>query len=202
MLKGRQIQQCATSCTEHWLSEPQGRSHGLNGFCKGIAGAVENGRGLNIACFSGGRDQGGQLGELGWLVVGLHNEGLDLCGCAATENLPQLVAERSVWESAIGHAQQLSLAEWVDQSFKAYPQKLVNVRVENLERRKGWADCAPLYSLVQEAEAAMAEDGRVLVRASGTEPLLRVMVEAADQAVVDHWTARLAEAAELHLNAS
>ena len=100
------------------------------------------------------------------------------------------------------HAQQLSLAEWVDQSFQAYPQKLVNVRVENRERRKGWADCAPLDALVQEAEASMAEDGRVLVRASGTEPLLRVMVEASDQAVVDHWTSRLAAAADEHLNAS
>ena len=104
--------------------------------------------------------------------------------------------------ASLCHAQQLSLAEWVDQSFQAYPQKLVNVRVENRERRKGWADCAPLHSLVQEAEASMAEDGRVLVRASGTEPLLRVMVEAADQAVVDHWTSRLAAAAEKHLNAS
>ena len=104
--------------------------------------------------------------------------------------------------ASLCHAQQLSLAEWVDQSFQAYPQKLVNVRVENRERRKGWEDCAPLYSLVQEAEASMAEDGRVLVRASGTEPLLRVMVEAADQAVVDHWTSRLAAAADQHLNAS
>ena len=104
--------------------------------------------------------------------------------------------------ASLCHAQQLSLAEWVDQSFQAYPQKLVNVRVENRERRKGWADCAPLHSLVQEAEASMADDGRVLVRASGTEPLLRVMVEAADQAVVDHWTSRLAAAAEQHLNAS
>ena len=104
--------------------------------------------------------------------------------------------------ASLCHAQQLSLAEWVDQSFQAYPQKLVNVRVANRERRKGWADCGPLYSLVQEAEAAMAEDGRVLVRASGTEPLLRVMVEAADQAVVDHWTSRLAAAAEKHLSAS
>ena len=104
--------------------------------------------------------------------------------------------------ASLCHAQQLSLAEWVDKSFQAYPQKLVNVRVENRERRKSWADCAPLYSLVQEAEASMAEDGRVLVRASGTEPLLRVMVEAADQAVVDHWTSRLAVAADQHLNAS
>jgi phosphoglucosamine mutase len=46
----------------------------------------------------------------------------------------------------------------------------------------------------------MAEDGRVLVRASGTEPLLRVMVEAAEADVVDLWTGRLAEAADRHLN--
>ena len=45
------------------------------------------------------------MGELGWLVIGLHNEGLDLCGCAATKDLPQLVAQWSVWESAIGHTQ-------------------------------------------------------------------------------------------------
>ena len=48
----------------------------------------------------------------------------------------------------------------------------------------------------------MAEDGRVLVRASGTEPLLRVMVEAAEAEVVDLWTGRLAEAADRHLNAA
>jgi phosphoglucosamine mutase len=40
----------------------------------------------------------------------------------------------------------------------------------------------------------------VLVRASGTEPLLRVMVEAADQKAVDHWTSHLAALAETHLN--
>ncbi len=100
------------------------------------------------------------------------------------------------------HAQQLSLSEWVDQSFQAYPQKLVNIRVEDRTLRKAWTDCAPLKALVQEAETSMAKDGRVLVRASGTEPLLRVMVEAVDQAVVDHWTSRLAGAAEEYLNAS
>ena len=46
----------------------------------------------------------------------------------------------------------------------------------------------------------MAGEGRVLVRASGTEPLLRVMVEASETDVVDLWTARLAEAADRHLN--
>jgi phosphoglucosamine mutase len=53
---------------------------------------------------------------------------------------------------------------------------------------------------VAEAEAAMAGHGRVLVRASGTEPLLRVMVEAASMADVDHWAGHLAGLAESQLN--
>ena len=48
----------------------------------------------------------------------------------------------------------------------------------------------------------MAGSGRVLVRASGTEPLLRVMVEAAEQRDVDHWCRELAGLANQHLNAA
>jgi phosphoglucosamine mutase len=54
---------------------------------------------------------------------------------------------------------------------------------------------------VERAEQAMQGRGRVLVRASGTEPLLRVMVEAAEQEQVDHWCAELAAEAERRLNA-
>ena len=100
------------------------------------------------------------------------------------------------------HAQRMTLADWLDCSFKAYPQKLVNVLVPDRGRRKRWAECAPLRELVEQAERSMAADGRVLVRASGTEPLLRVMVEAADSEVVERWTGRLAEAADRHLNAA
>jgi phosphoglucosamine mutase len=46
----------------------------------------------------------------------------------------------------------------------------------------------------------MAGQGRVLVRASGTEPLLRVMVEAAEAEQVQYWTDRLAAMADTHLN--
>ena len=53
---------------------------------------------------------------------------------------------------------------------------------------------------VARAEAAMAGQGRVLVRASGTEPLLRVMVEAAESEQVDHWTTLLAAEADRLLN--
>jgi phosphoglucosamine mutase len=93
-----------------------------------------------------------------------------------------------------------SLADWMDGSFSPYPQKLVNVTVADRGRRSGWAQCQPLQEAVLAAEAAMAGSGRVLVRASGTEPLLRVMVEAAHQADVDHWCAHLAALADRHLN--
>ena len=53
---------------------------------------------------------------------------------------------------------------------------------------------------VAQAEAEMATEGRVLVRASGTEPLLRVMVEASSSELVDRWTNTLSLIAERELN--
>jgi phosphoglucosamine mutase len=94
-----------------------------------------------------------------------------------------------------------SLADWMDTSFTPWPQKLVNITVPDRERRSGWQTCAPLRMEVERAEAAMAGRGRVLVRASGTEPLLRVMVEAAEMEQVEHWAGLLAACADRHLNA-
>ncbi|MFM7361135.1 MAG: phosphoglucosamine mutase [Cyanobium sp.] len=99
------------------------------------------------------------------------------------------------------HGRGQSLAEWMDGSFSPYPQRLVNVTVPDRERRTGWQRCEPLREAVERAERAMAGQGRVLVRASGTEPLLRVMVEAAEQAQVDRWCEELAAEAERRLNA-
>jgi phosphoglucosamine mutase len=71
------------------------------------------------------------------------------------------------------------------------PQRLVNVRVE---RKAGLADAAPVWKAVRECEAALGEDGRVVVRASGTEPLVRVMVEAPTADECERWCSRIAEA--------
>ncbi len=94
-----------------------------------------------------------------------------------------------------------SLTELVDNSFQTYPQILRNVRVENRERRSKWQECEPVQQAIAQAEAAMGEQGRILVRASGTEPLIRVMVEAADQQLTSYWTDRLVRVVEQNLAA-
>lgn len=81
----------------------------------------------------------------------------------------------------------VKLRDLMDGSFQTYPQLLRNVRVEDRERQRNWQTCAPLQAAIALAEADMGEQGRVLVRASGTEPLIRVMVEAADYKLVNHW---------------
>ncbi|MDX2231750.1 MAG: phosphoglucosamine mutase [Leptolyngbyaceae cyanobacterium bins.349] len=93
----------------------------------------------------------------------------------------------------------ISLAELVDQSFQTYPQILKNVRVEDRTRRLNWQDCEPLQAAIAQAEAAMGTQGRVLVRASGTEPVIRVMVEAMTDDLVTHWTESLVATVQTHL---
>ena len=58
---------------------------------------------------------------------------------------------------------------------KRFPQTLVNVRVRDKHALEG---CVPVRDAVAAAEVRMGADGRVLVRTSGTEPVVRVMVEA------------------------
>ncbi|WP_101048998.1 phosphoglucosamine mutase [Macromonas nakdongensis] len=76
---------------------------------------------------------------------------------------------------------------------RLFPQTLVNVR---LRPDQDWQRNTALAAAVQAAEAALGETGRVLIRASGTEPLLRVMVEAREAEQAQAWAERLAEAAQ------
>ena len=94
-----------------------------------------------------------------------------------------------------------SLTELVDNSFRTYPQILRNVRVEDRARRSKWQECEPVRQAISKAEAAMGEQGRILVRASGTEPLIRVMVEAADSQLTSYWTDKLVRVVEQNLAA-
>ena len=93
----------------------------------------------------------------------------------------------------------VSLSELVDQSFQTYPQLLRNVRVEDRDRRLGWQNCQALQQAIGLAETAMGDAGRILVRASGTEPVVRVMVEAADAELANYWTNELVSQVQQHL---
>ena len=73
-----------------------------------------------------------------------------------------------------------------------FPQVLINVR---LQPEQDWKNNAKLQAAIAAAEAELGETGRVLIRASGTEPLLRVMVEARDAQQAKELAERMAEAA-------
>ena len=62
-----------------------------------------------------------------------------------------------------------------------YPQVLKNVRVGGNDEKTRILQSGELAKTVRDAEAQLGADGRVLIRASGTEPLIRVMVEAGTQ---------------------
>lgn len=70
-----------------------------------------------------------------------------------------------------------------------YPQKLVNIRVVN---KNGAMEVPAIKAAIDEAEAEMNGDGRILVRPSGTEPLLRVMAEAPTPEKVEYYVEKIA----------
>ena len=75
--------------------------------------------------------------------------------------------------------------------FEMYPQTLVNVRYVNQE--VDYLAHADVQNAKKEAESALGKTGRVLLRKSGTEPLIRVMVESNDEAQSHKWAEHIAE---------
>lgn len=79
------------------------------------------------------------------------------------------------------------------------PQRLVNVPVAKPERL---ADCAEVWEAVVKAEAELGHAGRVLLRPSGTEPMVRVMVECREEGQADAVAAQLAGVVKVALGGS
>src|SRR4051812_10357559 len=77
-----------------------------------------------------------------------------------------------------------------------YPQVLVNVRVR---QKQSLASVPPIAAAMERVETQLGADGRLLVRYSGTEPLLRVMIEGKDQKQIQAWAAEIAGVVREHL---
>jgi phosphoglucosamine mutase len=114
--------------------------------------------------------------EKGWLFGG-ENSGHIICldrhttGDGIIAALQVLAALRATGETLAAACADLTL----------YPQKLINVK---MPKGFDWAGAAGIKLAVSAAESTLDGNGRVLLRASGTEPLLRVMVEGRDATVV------------------
>jgi phosphoglucosamine mutase len=82
--------------------------------------------------------------------------------------------------------------------FKRYPQILVNVRVR---QKVPFGELAAVQAEVRKVEELLSQHGRLLLRYSGTEPLARVMIEGENQAEIDDYAARIAQAIEREIGA-
>ena len=81
-------------------------------------------------------------------------------------------------------------ASELSERMKSYPQLLVNVVVA---AKDGWEENEAIAAAIRAGEEELAGDGRILVRPSGTEPLIRVMAEGPDQAQLDVICRRIAD---------
>ncbi len=124
------------------------------------------------------------LAERGWLLGGEGSGHLLALDKHTTGD--GLVSALQVLQACVGSGK--TLAQLL-QEVVLFPQTLVNVR---LKAGFDWKNHDPLQQATREAEAALGDMGRVLIRASGTEPLLRVMVEARDADVARQTAERIA----------
>ncbi|MGX6978785.1 phosphoglucosamine mutase [Vagococcus elongatus] len=89
------------------------------------------------------------------------------------------------------------LSELADE-IQEYPQKLVNIKVKNKEEA---LNNELINKTIAEAEEEMNGNGRILVRPSGTEPLLRVMAEAPTVEKVEYYVNKIADVVKLEVGA-
>lgn len=124
------------------------------------------------------------LHDKGWLLGGEGSGHLLALDKHTTGD--GLVSALQVLQACVGSGQ--TMAQLL-QGLSLFPQTLINVR---LKPGFDWQGHAPLWAATRAAEVELGEAGRVLIRASGTEPLIRVMVEAREAVQAHRWAERIA----------
>lgn len=126
----------------------------------------------------GMQESGAVLGgeQSGHIVFGMDNTTGD--GILSSLKLLQILKER-----------RKTLAELADE-MEVFPQILMNVRVKE---KQGWDEKEEIQNNIAAAEAELQDRGRILVRASGTENLLRVMVEGKEQSQIERIANQVAD---------
>jgi phosphoglucosamine mutase len=175
-------------------------------------GRVYNGDELLVVMVRDGLAQGRKSGVVGTLMTNLAVEnifkdlGVDFARAKVGDRyiIEMLQAKGWAWggessghllcldkhttgDGIISALQILSAMQRSDRSLSAltedirlYPQCLLNVRIK---KDFAWEKFAPLQEVRRSVESDLGDRGRILIRPSGTEPLLRVMVEAENEAV-------------------
>ena len=95
---------------------------------------------------------------------------------------------------------QIKLTDWLKTSFEAFPQKLINVPVNPKISQQSLIQSEKFQATIKKAEQEMGGGGRVFVRKSGTESILRVMVESIDESIVEFWSSTISNIASEEFN--
>ena len=80
---------------------------------------------------------------------------------------------------------------------KKYPQVLINAKV-NPNKKYDYENNPEIKSAIEEVEQKFSGNGRVLIRPSGTEPLVRVMIEGQDKSIIEAEARKLCDLIEKH----
>lgn len=123
--------------------------------------------------------------EGGWTLGG-ESSGHIIC-LEMTTTGDGIVSALQVLETLVATGQPLNSLK---SGMRKYPQKLINVR---MARQLDVANVPAVHRAVRDAEERLRDRGRVLLRPSGTEPLIRVMVEGPDEGEVNQMATTLAE---------
>ncbi len=174
--------------------------HQLRG-CSGVAGTLMSNYGLELAFKKLGIpfDRAGvgdrhvieMMRTKGWMLGG-ESSGHIICGDVTTTG-DGVVSALQVVNALHILAEPLATSK---KGMTKLPQTMINVRLPqrvNLQANK------VIDAAVAAAEAELADSGRVLLRPSGTEPVIRVMVEGEDQMLVSDLAGRLAEVVQAEL---